>query len=381
MAARQGPALLGTGLSPGQFATLVTAGYITQGLFYFPRDLVMEAGRAALWAFLLTAALGGASLLLFLTVMEKAEGETLTGLGFRLLGPAFWPLAALIVLYHLFLLLGFGVMTVGLVIHSIFLASTPLWAVAAALLGGSLYMAWFGPVPLARAAQSLYLPVALITVLVAVMGVSLIRHPLLLVPALPASAAGFARAVYHNFGLFLGIDALGWFYPYVHAADRARARRTVLWALVAASVVFAWGLEDVLATFGPDFVPALRWPAAQFLRLLNLVTFYVNKFGLVVIVMWTVAAITFGAVHLSVVGHTLYPFLRFRDLRGHRWILAVAALLAWGMVWVFKSPYRVIHVFLPVAIGAGWVYSWALPLLLLGAAALHGRRGAPPQAG
>ncbi|MCY0886575.1 MAG: GerAB/ArcD/ProY family transporter [Firmicutes bacterium] len=372
--------VLGEALSPSQLGTLLVAGYATQALCYFPRPQVTYAGRAALLTEVAAGLAAALGLWLWIRVAALHPGESPEA-ALRALGPAQWPLVIGIAAYHI--LLGMNwLMIYTSVLHGIFLEATPLWALAGAILAESLYLAWNQVVPLARALQSLWVPVAVFTVFSLAGGMALIRHPRLLWPALPPTARGFALGSLHGLSAYLGLDAVAWFYPYVHPAARRTAGRHLFWWLAGSFAAFSWALEDVMGTFGPDFIPALRWPMAQFVRLQSLATFYVNKFGLVVLLLWTVTSVSFEAVHITVAAQALHPLGGYRTRAGFRWHAAVVALLIGGVLVGVRSPYRVQHLLGTTTLLTGAVYTFSLPLLLLGANALAGRRtAAGPRAG
>lgn len=360
-------------ISARQFASLVTAGYLSLGLFEFPRPAVAVAGREAIWSLWLAA--GAAFLLMHLMFRVNrlfAHQSVLAGVrplisvpGAALL--SFWTIG-----YHL-ALAAMATLTCGYVLANVLLPETPVWAIVCALVFTGLYIAWLGTAGLARTLEATYIPVALMTVIALISVGSMIRHPILLLPPPDFHVVAVTRGIWPMMILFIGFQVSINLYPFVRPNDQRAARRNAVIGLGLATLVLTVMYECVLATIGPADVLIRRWPPVSLFRQVSVQSFFINRLGLLVIVLWTVVVVAFLAVRLWCLGRDLEALLG--ESSGRRYRIGVSGAAAVVAAAGFVTPNGdTVDAFRPLVIGLGIGYLTVVPFIVLTAASLRRRR-------
>ncbi len=288
-----------------QFGTTVTAGYMAMGIFYFPRELVTSAGRDGIWAFWLEGLITYLLMRLIFVMHRMIPNETLGEFSPKLLtSPVGFILGLYTVVLHLLLAIVAAVLF-GYVLANIFLPDTPEWAITGSMLLAATYIAILGLSALARTLQAGYIPMLLLTLLTIFMSFSIIRHPLLLEPPVNIRVLPLLQGSYRGYFLFIGFEVSVTLYPFIRQNERKRGESLAYWGL---AVMMAFGTlmyEGTIATFGPAVIPSLRWPVVSLMRVLSLSGFFVSKWGMLVVVLWTIAIVSFIAVRLWCLAHDL----------------------------------------------------------------------------
>ncbi|MCY0879110.1 MAG: GerAB/ArcD/ProY family transporter [Firmicutes bacterium] len=292
-------------ISAGQFATMITAGYLGLGIFYFPRPLVEDAGRVGLYGLWLDGLAAFLLMKLIFAMGRLIPNETLSGFSAALLSkPVSWLLALYTIVYHLALAIS-AVVLFSFVLGNIFLPSTPIWAISGALTLTSAYMAYGGVLALARTLQASYIPLLVLTIFSVSMATLSIRHPSLLLPTTDVSLLPLVDGAYHQFVIFIGFQLSVTLYPFVKNGEQRQAERYSVLALAGIVLALSLEYEVIMAVFGPDAIDRLRWPLASTYRIISLSGFYISKLGTLLIVLWTIVIVAFVAVRLWCLAHDL----------------------------------------------------------------------------
>ena len=309
-----------------QFATTVTAGYMAMGVFYFPRELVTSAGRDGIWAFWLEGGLTYLLMRLIFALNRILPNETLGEFAPKILSkPLGIILGIYTALYHLALGASAAVLF-GYVLSNIFLPDTPVWAIIASMVLTATYMASLGISSLARTLQAGYIPMAILTFLTLILALSVIRHPVLLLPPVNIRAIPILQGAYREYFLFIGFEVTVTLYPFTRNTDRRQGERFAYWGLALIMIAGTILYEGIMATFGPAFIPLLRWPVVSIMRVLSLSGFFVSKWGMLVVVLWTIAVVSFIAIRLWCLAHDLIALVQWHSRYSYPTFLISGAL-------------------------------------------------------
>ncbi len=361
-------------ISGRQFGAMVTAGYLVLGVFYFPRPAMELAGREALWSLWLAAAIiAGLMVLMFRASVATPDQSILTTAS-RLMGkPVGIALALFTIAYHLLLAITAS-LVFSFVLVNVFLPNTPLWAVNAGLIVSGLYVAWNGILGVARTIEATYTPVVVLSVLALAVSAGFIHHPALLLPPSQLEVIPILRGAWPQFLLFIGFQVSLNAYPYVRASDRTSATRYALYGLFAVTLFLTLAYEIAIATLGPSYLVIQRWPLVSLLRLIALENFFVNKLGLLIVVLWTVLIVLFMAVRFWCLGEDVQQLLGLEGVPSYR--ISTFAIALTAMV----TPFFVINgqSLLPwlsqVLVVFGLLYLTVVPLTVLTAVSLRPKK-------
>ncbi|PSR34922.1 MAG: spore gernimation protein [Sulfobacillus benefaciens] len=313
-------------LSGIQFGTIVTAGYLALGIFYFPRELVSTAGRGGIWALWIDGLVTFLSMKLNFAMSRLAPSQTFVQfVGDLVSTPVALVLDLFRVVYHLGLAVLITVLFTSFMGND-FLPGTPTWALAGIAIVGAVYIASFGTTALARLLQVGYIPMMLINLLSLGLTITLIKYPLLLLPPLTIRPIPIFEAAYREFFIFIGFEVSITLYPFVKPRDRNRAElyATGGLGLVLFSLTFMY--ETCIAAFGPSYITYMRWPTVTLLRAVEVSGFFVEKWGSLVITLWTVAVLGFLAVRLWCVVHDIAALHFVHSIKHYRYILLPTAV-------------------------------------------------------
>ncbi len=320
-------------ISAVQFATMVTAGYVALGVFYFPREAVTAAGREGLWCILLDGVVSFGLMHLMFRVNRIVPNETLGSFGPKLFGkPLGYLIAVFTIAYHMMLAVSAAVLF-SFVLGNIFLPNTPIWAIDGALTVVSLYMAWGGTAALARTLEASYTPVAFLTLLTGFLTVTLIRHPLLLLPPDHFTVLPILKGAFREYIMFIGFQLTVTLYPFVRNEQRRQAEHYTYIGLAVIVGIMLICYEVTMSTFGPDFLPSLRWPIVSLLRILALKGFFIDKFGMLVVALWTIVVAAFVSVRLWGLAHDIAAVLHLDGTKSYQGsLLASATIVVTGAI-------------------------------------------------
>lgn len=348
-----------------QFGTMVTAGYMAMGVFYFPRELVTSAGRDGIWGLwldgLVTLALMGLSFTMSRIVPDETFGQFSAQLLSKPVGVIF---GLLTIAYHLLLAVVMVVEFTSLFDND-FLSGTPAWVITGSLMIASLYMAWFGAATLARVLQAGYIPMVALSVLTLALAGTVIKHPVLLAPPVNIEVIPLLQGSYRQYFIFIGFEVSITLYPFIRNEERRAAERYAYGGLVTMIGILTVMYEVSIATFGPAYIPLMRWPMVTLMRIVEISGFFIDKWGSLVIVLWTVAVLGFMAVRLWCTAHDLADLFFLRSAESYRYLLLPAALTVWIVSMLVPnaavSDYMTQQYLVPI----GLIYLSAIPLLTI----------------
>ncbi len=310
-----------------QFATMITSGYVALGLFYFPREAITAAHRSAPWSILLDGLVTFALMHLLFRMNRLAPHLPLSSLSPLLLGrPIAFVFSLYAIVYHLLLAIAVVVLF-SFVLGNIFLPDTPIWAIDAAMVATALYMAWHGTVGLGRTIQAVYIPVALLSMLTFLATVSLIRYPILLLPSSHVAVWPVLIGAERQYATFLGFELMVTLYPEIAPDQRPRAEHYTYLGLALVLTMFLIMYEIIISSFGPALTAQLRWPIVSMLRILSVSGFFIDKFGLLVVVLWTIVITSFLSVRLWCLGQDATALLPGKHPTSFRLVLLVGAFI------------------------------------------------------
>ncbi len=361
-------------ISAGQFATMITAGYLGLGIFYFPREAVSAAGRGGLYAFWLDGVIAFVLMRLIFQMNRVVPHETFSGFASDLLSkPVGYLLGLYTILYHLALAVSATVLF-SMVLGNIFLPSTPIWAIDGALTVTAMSIAWGGVAGLARTLQASYIPLLLLTVLSIILAAVSIRHPILLVPSGDIRIAAILHGAYRQFLIFIGFELSVTLYPFVRDGDQKKAERYSYYGLLGIMVALTMQYEVIMGVFGPYMTSQLRWPLASTYRIISISGFYISKLGTLLIVLWTIVVAAFVSVRLWCLAHDLSVFLEaFVPIRYNLGIILMGAAAILG-TFLFPNA-KVADIWnetwlIPFGIG----YLVGIPLIVLTVASIRKKK-------
>lgn len=361
-------------ISGRQFGAIVTAGYLVLGIFYFPRPAVVMAGREALWSLWLAASLIAGLMVLMFRASAATPDQSILTTATSLMGrPVGMALALFTIAYHLLLAITAS-LVFSLVLVNVFLPNTPLWAVNAGLVLTGLYVAWNGVLSVARTIEATYSPVVVLSLLALAVSVGFIHHPSLLLPPSHLEVIPILRGVWLQLLLFIGFQVSLNAYPYVRASDRPSAKRYALYGLVAVTIFLTLAYEIAIATLGPSYLVIQRWPLVSLLRLIALENFFVNKLGLLIVVLWTVLIVLFMAVRLWCLGEDVQALLGLKSVPSYRISTITMSLITMAIPLFIVNGQSILPGISQILVLFGLIYLTFVPVILLTAVSLRSKK-------
>ncbi|AEJ38878.1 spore germination protein [Sulfobacillus acidophilus TPY] len=358
-------------ISAAQFATMVTSAYLGLGIYYFPRPLVSAAGRSGIYGLWLDGLVAGGLMWLMFRANRVIPTETLSEYGPQLLGkPLGYLIAGVTIAYHVALAISAAILY-SFVIGNIFLPTTPIWAIDGAMTVTAAYLALTGTAGLARTLQAAYLPTLVVAVFSVVLAISLIHHPVLLIPSGDLAIIPILKGAYRQFLIFIGFEVSVTLYPYVRDGDRGEAERYSFYALIGVVVVLTGIYEITLSIFGPALISQLRWPLATTYGVISAPGFFISKLGTFLNVLWTIVIVAFLALRLWCLGHDVNALFPHPSTKTFQWgvvIMAVTVMIMAPLIPNAKIDDILSTTYL-IPLGLG--YLAGVPLLILLAARLR----------
>lgn len=311
-------------ISAMQFATMITSGYIALGIFYFPRQAISNAGRAGLWSIVLDGLITWVLMHLIFRVSRLVPNETLTSFAPKILSkPVGFVMAMYTIIYHFILAIA-AVTLFGFVLGDIFLPLTPTWVIVGSLVFTAVYMGWGGTAGLARTLQSGYTPIVILTSLTGLATSLLVRHPVLLLPPGTFPVIPILRGAWQEYIIFIGFQLAVTLYPFIRNEQRKQAEKYTYIALGIVIAILVIEYEVMIATFGPAYITQLRWPLVSLMRILSVQGFFIDKFGLLVVALWTIIVAGFTAVRLWCLTHDTMAMFRLKGALAYHIVLAAS---------------------------------------------------------
>ena len=285
-------------LSAPQFAIMVTSGYFVSGFFAFPRIVAIAVGRAGIWSVIGDGLVFFFILWLAFRVQRQFSDESLWVGSTQVLG-WFWgqTVNGAVWIFHGALTV-IGVTEFCFIIQEIFLPITPRYVIAGALIGTALYVAWHGTTGLARTLQAGLWPVVGLILITTGFAISLIHYPILMIPTFRGALDPLVSAIENNAILFLGIPMMVTLYADVDPIQRQRGECWTYGSFIAVIIILIFVYTALLATFGPTYLTQVQWPVVSLLRIVSVTWFWIDKFGLFALMLWTIVIVGFSAVRL-----------------------------------------------------------------------------------
>ncbi len=348
-----------------QFGTMVTAGYMAMGVFYFPRELVTSAGRDGIWGLWLDGLVTFALMGLSFTMSRMVPNETFGQFSSQLLSkPVGVVLGLVTIAYHLLLAVVMVVEFTSLFDND-FLSGTPAWVIMGSLMIASLYMAWFGAATLARVLQAGYIPMVVLSVLTLALAGTVIKHPVLLVPPVNIQLLPLLEGSYRQYFIFIGFEVSITLYPFIRNEDRRLGELYAYGGLASMIGILTVMYEVSIATFGPAYIPLMRWPMVTLMRLVEISGFFIDKWGSLVIVLWTVAVLGFMAVRLWCTAHDLAALFFIRSVGSYRYLLLPVTVVVWIVAILVPNAAISDYITQQYLVPIGLVYLGTIPLLTI----------------
>ncbi|MBX5467685.1 MAG: spore germination protein [Firmicutes bacterium] len=367
-------------ISPFQFALLIAASYMGFGIFQFPRELVLHAGPDALWGLLLEFAWALAALSLWFRVNRLHPDRPLFAFLPRYLPRSLTDLVAGVTVALHLLLAVVALANFGFLMRTYFLPETPLWAIDGAFVLTAVYIAWYDIAPLARTLETVFTVPALLSIFIGLLLIGRMRFGYALLPTTRLWILPTLRGAYYDAYLFFGFEITMVLYPLVRAEEQATAERYALWAMVMTCAFFLFGYAMVLGVEGPFFLARIQWPTVSANRLVDIEGLFVNKLGLLVVVLWGLMLLAFLALRLWCVIHDVMPSFGSHRLPAYRLWLVTAAALTLSAALAIPSIAPLSQLLMTVVLPAMLGYILGLPLFILAAARFAHRRRPPPRA-
>lgn len=310
-----------------QFAVVVMASYLGGGLFQFPRELIDFAGPDAEWAYLLLSAVFFGILWLFLEIAAIDPDHSFAFLVNRLLTPLVgWPLQ----IFRIGLYWGLTVITLanfGAVMETFFLPSTPPFAIETVLAATALYVGWYGTAVLARTIETIFMPTLLGSLAIGLLLTPHFRYAWALVPSVHLASPTVLAGAYHSAYLYIGFEMVVQLYSRVRPERRQAARRWALGMFLLSVGFFGFGYVVSVAVSSPSGIASMQWPPVSALRMATLSGFFVNKLGLLVVVLWGLFSLAFIAVRFWAIAHAVAESANHQIATRRYHIVALATAL------------------------------------------------------
>lgn len=141
------------------------------------------------------------------------------------------------------------------------------------------------------------------------------------------SLAPIAQAAFETGFLFSGLSAAAFFLPY--QTERPRGLPHLAQGALLSAVLFLLAYAFSVATAGPLYTLSQVWPLVSALRTLELRSFVLNRFGLIVVIVWSAIVLSFVAVHLWAAAESVCR-MTGSDSRRALFALCASALMVVG---------------------------------------------------
>lgn len=252
--------------------------------------------------------------------------------------------------------------------HALLLPSTPQWLMMLLLLTIIAYLVAHGAEPVARLAYPIIVVAVSITIFfyVAALGQGdlgrLVTWP----------EGGLAAIGRDALAVALRMDAIALLLvlaAFAHPPERLV--RAALMGMGPAFLVLLLALGAVIGAFGTRSMTLYPWPAVAAIQTIVFPGFLVEKLDLVFDS--ALLTISFGGVSLFLLSAAvlIQRLLRLRQFERPALAVALAAFIVASLTTGIETLVRVRELF---ALNVSWVFTYALPLIMLGISALQGRR-------
>lgn len=351
---------LGQRISGLQLGTIMFGQTIAFGLLIFPKDLTDFAEYGAVYALLVGASVAAVSLFVFTRLAtafpDQTVGEYLQVIFGRPFGKV---LIFFITLAHTFWL----AVTVRLfadLFSAQMLRETPLEVVAFALLLTASYIALHGIETLGRFAVLVVLPSILLVVIIqfsAWINIDLVAAKPLMIDGILPILKGAGMTYY----IFMGLQVYLVAATFTTAPGITRVPFIVLGGLVGLLLLVTITANGV---YGVHTVHRLNWPGLAVLRLVLLSGIFIERLGLIILVVWTVLLTTTCAILLWGLSIFSAPMFGF-DLGKARYLIFPFAIVSYWTSIVLQNYNQVNNVALPIVSGVALVSALIIPTIML----------------
>ncbi len=316
-------AILGRRISAFETVVFTAAMTFAAGIFLAPRILVADAGRggglALLGAFILMVAWASA----LSRLADRLPHRAIAQAAVRRLPYVGYPWLGLVVLMELVIASG-ALTAYQAMITAVAMPGFPPMAISTLLVLG----AWTGArhrlEGLARAVVVFFGAFATLGLLSFLLLLMRGTELAAVLPTADVSAGAILRADLDTMFLYGGFGALALSLPY-----QVRRRRGLPYAAIGVMVTGALTLLAYIVTVGtvgPAYVLLTTWPTVSALRTLVLHSFFLDRFGLVMVFAWSAIVIAYVSIHLWAAAEAACQITGTERGRGW-WALSFSAAL------------------------------------------------------
>jgi spore germination protein len=179
------------------------------------------------------------------------------------------------------------------------------------------------------------------------------------------------HGAYREFFIFIGFEVSVTLYPFVAPSQQRRAEKFALGGLAAMLAILTVMYETIMGTFGPSYIPYIRWPMVSLMRIVRISGFFVDKWGSLVVALWTIAVLGFLAVRLWCLAHDAATLFFVHSGKSYRYFLVASALVAYGAASMIPNATLTDEFTENLLIPLGLLYLTGIPVFLLTISALR----------
>lgn len=363
-------------ISPIEAGFLLSSSFIGLGIFMWPRDSVMVAGRSAILSFVLSVFLAFAGLWMLVQLSEIFPGLTFVNYSKKIVGkPLSLFFSFYIILYNIFFA-AIAAHMFGDLISTVFLVATPPWASVGILFLAAAYATYGGLETIARASQ-IILPLGYLFILFGIL--LAVKHMEQFWALLPShiSLSHVWHGTYISAYVIIGFQLIIMLYPYIHTKDRRKTKKALF---IAASLNMLLLLSIYImdmTVLGPGATKVFYWPTVTSFRILEFSSFFVNRVGLLVVLSWTLLMFLFLATRIWCVSHDITAMLGRNHTHEYRNLVIPVTGLMFLTSLLPSNPIAATYIVDQYINPGGLIIILLLPLILLLIAKIRGLK--PPE--
>ncbi|MDA8346255.1 MAG: GerAB/ArcD/ProY family transporter [Thermaerobacter sp.] len=313
----------GRRISPLEAVIFTAASTFAAGIFVMPRVLIADAGRAGGLALLFACALAVLWAALISHYASRLPDRALGRYFLQKLPFLAYPWLVVVVAFEILITYG-ALAAYQDMTTAVAMPGFPGLSITIVLALG----AWTGARHrLEGLARSVLVFFGSFTTLAVISFLLLLMRGSELAAVLPGphlAIAPIVRADADSLFLFAGFDAVALVLPYQVASRRGLPHVAVGGILSGALLLLAYVVT--VGMVGPNYVLTQTWPVVSALRTLVLHSFFLDRFGLVVIFAWSAILISYVAIHLWAAGEAICQMTGSERGRGW-WTLGFTALI------------------------------------------------------
>lgn len=250
----------------------------------FPRLTALHTGRQMTLIILLDMGLGFAVGYLVLLLGGLYPGRPFSDYILEIYGRVLGKVLLAVSIVLFLLPVVFSVRSLGEVLVTIYLGSTPLVVVMGVVLAAAVYANQEVFPVIARVAWVILVATVLVYVLALGLSFSNIQEPMALVPAGPWNLRGDAVALYQGAYVYAGQAGLLQILPFLRRWDFRLARRYLFIGFGVGALLLCLEFVVTVGALGLQGTAYFVWPAATVLRLVAFPGFFIDRFGYLVLI-------------------------------------------------------------------------------------------------